>query len=163
MNYHIRWMIRRDLVEVITIEQENFEWAWSEDDFVYCLRRRNCIGRVIERDNKIVGFMIYALESKCLDLVNFAVAKDYQRTGLGRAMVDHLIEKLTPQKRVQIKLHIRETNLAGQKFFREMGFRATSIKRNFYDNTTEDAYVMRYEIPTIQTIVQRRNLCRPVS
>ena len=35
---HIRWMIRRDMPEVLQTEQESFEYAWTEEDFLRCLR-----------------------------------------------------------------------------------------------------------------------------
>ena len=41
---HIRWMIRRDMPEVLAIEAASFEFPWLEDDFIRCLRQRNCIG-----------------------------------------------------------------------------------------------------------------------
>ena len=43
---HIRWMIRRDMPEVLQTEQESFEHSWTEEDFLRCLRQRNCIGMV---------------------------------------------------------------------------------------------------------------------
>ena len=45
---HIRWMIRRDMPDVMGIEVASFEYAWTEDDFLRCLRQRNCIGMVAE-------------------------------------------------------------------------------------------------------------------
>ncbi len=42
----IRWMIRRDMAEVLRIERESFEYHWTEEDFLCCLRQRNCIGMV---------------------------------------------------------------------------------------------------------------------
>jgi ribosomal-protein-alanine N-acetyltransferase len=41
-------------------------------------------------------------------------------------------------------LEIRETNLSAQLFFRDLGFRAISLLRDFYEDTTEDAYLMQY-------------------
>src|SRR5204862_6467086 len=58
---HIRWMIRRDMPEVLHTEQQSFEFAWTEEDFLRCLRQRNCIGMVAEHGEKVVGFMIYEL------------------------------------------------------------------------------------------------------
>src|SRR5690348_2779098 len=43
---HIRWMIRRDMPEVMRTERASFEYSWTEDDFLRCLRQRNCIGMV---------------------------------------------------------------------------------------------------------------------
>ncbi len=34
---HIRWMIRRDMPEVNSIEQNSFEFPWTEKDFFRCL------------------------------------------------------------------------------------------------------------------------------
>ena len=141
---HIRWMIRRDMQEVLEIEQRNFEFSWTEEDFIRCLRQRNCIGMVAEFDERVVGFMIYELHKNRLHILNFAVCPDFQRHGVGRAMVRKLIGKLSPQRRNRILLEIRETNLGAQLFFRDEGFRAISVLRDFYDDTTEDAYLMQY-------------------
>jgi len=141
---HIRWMIRRDMPEVLDIETESFEFPWNEEDFVRCLRQRNCIGMVAEQGDKVVGFMIYELHKTRLHIVNFAVGKAWRRRGVGRQMVAKLIGKLSPQRRTRIALEIRESNLAAQLFFRANNFRAVSVLRDYYEDTTEDAYVMQY-------------------
>ena len=144
INVHIRWMIRRDMPEVLGIENSSFEFSWSEDDFIRCLRQRNCIGMVAEYDERVVGFMIYELHKDQLHVLNFAVRPDVRRRGVGRQMVEKLIGKLSQQRRTRVLLEIRETNLAAQVFFRNLGFVATTVLRDYYDDTTEDAYVMQY-------------------
>ena len=141
---HIRWMIRRDMPEVLDIENQSFEFPWTEEDFVRCLRQRNCIGMVAEHDERVVGFMIYELHKNRLHVLNFAVHPEFRRHGVGATMINKLSGKLSPQRRSRILLEIRETNLAAQLFFRERGFRAISVLRDFYDDTTEDAYLMQY-------------------
>ena len=141
---HIRWMIRRDMPEVLAIEKQCFEYPWSEDDFVNCLRQRNCIGMVAEQDDRVVGFMIYELHKTRIHVLNFVVAKDCQRQGVGSQMIAKLTAKLSTQRRSRIVLEVRETNLSAQLFFRENGFRAVSVLRSFYADTPEDAYIMQY-------------------
>jgi ribosomal-protein-alanine N-acetyltransferase len=141
---HIRWMIRRDMAEVLDIEQRSFEFSWSEDDFIRCLRQRNCIGMVAEHDERVVGFMLYELHKNRLHILNFAVHEDMRRRGIGEQMARKLIGKLSSQRRNRILLEVRETNLAAQLFFRDIGFRAISVLRDFYEDTTEDAYLMQY-------------------
>ncbi len=145
---HIRWMIRRDMPEVLQIERESFEFPWVDADFVRCLRQRNCIGMVAEHEGRVVGFMIYELHRTRIHVLNFAVARMYQRLGVGSQMVAKLIAKLTVQRRSRIALEIRETNLDAQLFFRENGFRAVSILHEYYDDTPEDAYLMQYRYRT---------------
>jgi ribosomal-protein-alanine N-acetyltransferase len=141
---HIRWMIRRDMPEVLAIESSSFEFPWSEEDFIRCLRQRNCIGMIAEHDERIVGCMIYELHRNRLHLLNFAVHPDHRRRGIGRRMIQKLITKLSTQRRDRITLEVRETNLAAQLFFRSLGFRAISVLRDFYDDTVEDAYLMQF-------------------
>lgn len=144
LRVHIRWMIRRDMTEVLDIEHESFEFPWSEDDFIRCLRQRNCIGMVAEHDDHVAGFMIYELHKSRLHVLNFAVASRYRRRGVGQQMSGKLTGKLSSQRRTRIVLEVRETNLAAQLFFKEVGFRAVSVLRDFYEDTTEDAYLMQF-------------------
>jgi [ribosomal protein S18]-alanine N-acetyltransferase len=143
---YIRWMIRRDMDEVLAIENEQFEFPWSEESFTKTLRAKNCIGMVAEHDDKIVGFMIYELHKKELRILNFAVAKNCERRGVGSAMARKLIDKLSEQGRCRILMEIRESNLNAQLFLRACGFRAVSVLRNFYEETDEAAFVFRYRV-----------------
>jgi ribosomal-protein-alanine N-acetyltransferase len=149
----IRWLIRRDMPEVLDIEQSSFEFAWTEEDFLCCLRQRNCIGMVAECDHEIVGFMVYELHKSRLRILNFAVRPDRRRHGVGRQMIQRLIDKLSQQRRQEIVLHVRETNLAAQLFFRGQGFRAVAVVRGHYDDTTEDAYYMQFRLDTAEHVL----------
>lgn len=145
---HIRWMIRRDMPEVLEIENGSFEFPWSEDDFIRCLRQRNCIGMVAEHEERIVAFMIYELHKSRLHVLNFSVRSELRRRGIGTQMMRKLVNKLSNQRRNRIMLEVRETNLSAQLFFRANGFRAVSLLRGFYEDTPEDAYLMQYNYAT---------------
>ena len=141
---HIRWMIRRDMPEVLQTEQDSFEFAWTEEDFLRCLRQRNCIGMVAEAGEKVVGFMIYELHKAKLHILNFAVHPNYRRTGVGGQMITKLISKLSNHRRTKITLAVRERNLIAQLFFRSQGFRAVRVLRAYYEDSGEDAFLMQY-------------------
>ena len=141
---HIRWMIRRDMPEVLQIESQCFEFAWTEEDFLRCLRQRNCIGMVAEHGEKVVGFMIYELHKNKLHILNFAVHGQWRRKAVGAQMVAKLISKLSSHRRTRITLEVRETNLAAQLFFRRQEFRAVRVLRGFYNDSGEDAFLMEY-------------------
>lgn len=147
---HIRWMIRRDMPEVLDIEQKSFEFPWSEDDFIRCLRQRNCIGMVAEHEDRVVGFMIYELHKTRLHVLNFCVCPEYRRRGIGAQMVAKLVSKLSNQRRTRIMLEVRETNLDAQLFFRSANFRAVSVLHSYYDDTPEDAYLMQYRYQGVE-------------
>jgi len=152
---HIRWMIRRDMPEVLDIEQNSFEFPWFEEDFIRCLRQRNCIGMVAEHGERVVGFMIYELHKTRLHILNFAVSENARHRSIGHQMADKLISKLSSQRRTRVTLEVRETNLQAQLFFKSVGFRATSVLRSFYEDSPEDAYLMqfRHELDAIDAIL----------
>jgi [ribosomal protein S18]-alanine N-acetyltransferase len=143
---HIQWMIRQNMKDVLAIEKESFEFYWSEEDFIRCLRQRSCIGMVVEANDEICGFMVYELHKNRLHILNFAVAEKYRRNGYGSAMIEKLIGKLTYQRRSRIMLEVRESNLQAQLFWKSQGFRAVSVLKDFYEDTTEDAYVFVYRV-----------------
>ena len=141
---HIRWMIRRDMAEVFEIEGESFDYPWPEKDFIRCLRQQNSIGMVAEHEDRVVGFMIYELHKNSIRVLNFAVAADCRRRGVGNQMVAKLIRKLTPNNRTRIIIEVHERDLHAQLFFRSNGFRAVSVLSEYCENTWEDAYLMEY-------------------
>ena len=154
--FHIRWMILRDMPQVLAIEAESFDHPWSDDDFMKTLRQRNCIGMVAELDERVIGFMIYELQKNRLHVVNFAVHAAWRRQGVGQGMVEKLLSKLTVERRNQVLLEVRETNLDAQLFFRDMGFRAIAIINDNYRDSDEDAYLFQYRVnkysPTLTEI-----------
>ncbi len=145
---HIRWMIRRDMPEVMVTERASFEYAWTEDDFLRCLRQRNCIGMVAEADDRVIGFMIYELHKSRLHILNFAVHPGTRRAGIGGMMVAKLVNKLSTHRRQKITLAVRERNLPAQVFFRAFDFKATRVLRNYYEDSGEDAFQMEYRVGT---------------
>ncbi len=146
LRVHIRWMIRRDMGEVLAAEQQSFEFAWTEEDFLRCLRQRNCIGMVAEHQDRIVGFMIYELHKDRLHVLNFAVAPESRRGGIGAQMVSKLVGKLSSHRRSKVTLAVRERNLDAQVFFRMQDFRATRVLRNYYEDSGEDAFLMEFSL-----------------
>ena len=140
---HVRWMIRRDMPEVLAIEHASFEYPWCEEEFLRVLRQRNCIGMVAEHGERIVGFMIYELHRDKIQVLDFAAHADYRKRGVGRQMATKLMGKLSSQRRNRISLYVRETSLPAQLFYRDMGFRATEVVREHFADSGEDAYLMQ--------------------
>lgn len=145
MDVYIRWMIRRDLEEVMAIENACFQYPWKHEDFTNCMRMRNCINLVAENnDGIIVGFMCYDLNKTTIEIRNLAVAP-FQGKGIGRRFVGRLIDKLDDRRRRVVAV-VRETNLDALLFFKAMGFLASGIIPKHWTND-EDAIRMVYRAP----------------
>ncbi len=134
LKVHIRWMIRRDMPEVLAIEADSYgRQAWGEDEFIQFLRKRNAIGMVAEEGGmRIVGFMVYALYPRRIEVVKLAVGPACQRRGVGRQLAQKLILKLSHQRRTELGGWVSDRNLAGHQFLRAVGARAVEVDRDAY-------------------------------
>lgn len=149
LDVQIRFLVRRDMNQVIEIDKQSFSISWTEEEFLYCPSQRNCIGMVAEQDHRVIGFMCYELHKEYLRLLRFAVDPKYHRQGFGTAMINVLVEKLEySPRRTKIILEVQETNLSAQLFYKALGFKAKNVLRNHYfeDDIFEDAYIMKYSI-----------------
>lgn len=163
-NVHIRWLIRRDMPSVTKIEGESFEFRWTEEDFIRCLRQRNCIGMIAEKEDQVVGYMLYELHKNRLHILNFAVDLEHRREGIGTKMISKLIGKLSFERRNRIMLEVRDSNLEAHLFFKKLGFKAVSVLKEFYEDTYDDAYLMQYRYePTSDELNDRTNFITKLS
>jgi ribosomal protein S18 acetylase RimI-like enzyme len=155
----VRWMIRRDMKQVVDIESQVFgAYAWSESQFIDSLRQRNVIGLVAEpkhprcESESIAGFVVYELHRRSLVIQSLAVDPSCQRHWVATELIGKLIGKLSPQRRSIIRVKVRESNLAALKFFAACGFEAVKVLRNECEylhlddaiGGREDAYLMQY-------------------
>ena len=141
---HIRWLIRRDMPEVLEIERESFAQPWDDDDYVRCLRQPNVIGKVLEEDEEVVGYMLYELHKTSLRILRLAVDPWHRRRAVARQLIESLIHKLAPARRTVLAINVRESNLVAQLFLRRLGFTAVAIDQRFYSDTDEDAYCFEF-------------------
>lgn len=142
----IRWMIRRELPRILTIDAESYLQPWDQEDFLNCLRERNCIGMVAATETGVIaGYMIYEIHKTKLEMVRFAVHPEMRRQGIGRAMLAKLAMKLS-QQRTQLLVSCHERNLTAQKFMRACGMQAVAVNREAYlDGDSEYVFVLSVE------------------
>lgn len=141
---HIRWMIRRDMPEIMQIEEKCFTIAWTEEDFLNALRQRQIIGMIAEWGDKILGYMVYELHKDKLNILNFAVDPKYKRHTIGTQMINKLKSKLTSYRRTSLTAAVRESNLDAQLFFKKQSFKCVKILNRYYNE--EDGYKFKYKL-----------------
>lgn len=145
--FHIRWMIRQDINEVLHIDnQANASYPWIEDDFLKFLRERNAIGMVVEEKDKVVGFMLYQLHKGKLELMRIGVDINQKGRGIGRVMIDKLKAKLCSHRRNRVIAFVRETCLPFQLFMKHLGFEGVRVERKYFEDSGEDAFLMKYTL-----------------
>ena len=95
---------------------------------------------------RVIGYMVYELDKLRIDILNFTVARDMRRLGVGTYMVQTLVEivERKTNARTHISVEVDEYDLPAQLFWRVCGFRAVSIIHDAFEKTSGDVYVIEY-------------------
>jgi [ribosomal protein S18]-alanine N-acetyltransferase len=138
-----RTMQMKDLDAIMAIEPTIYSHPWTRGNFSDSLKSGHHAW-VLEEDGKIVG---YALTMMVLDeahLLNLSVAKSYQKQGLGRYLLSHMIAVARHHNALNMFLEVRVSNKTAISLYENMGFCEMAIRRGYYPATQgrEDAVLM---------------------
>lgn len=153
----IRWLIQVDMDAVLDIERRQYrEHAWTAREFKDINRQRDVSAFVAEGcGERVVGFIFYRIAKTSIHILNIAVHPEETRCGVGRALVEWLIDKSHRNNRDHITLEISEANLRGQLFFKAMGFKHIRTVADRYVDSDSLCYVMERRIGQEAQEVQR--------
>lgn len=138
----IREMQLDDLEQVMVIENENFSVPWTETGFFSFLIRQDAMFLVAEENEQIRGYcgVVTVLDEG--DITNVSVDKKYQGQGIGKALVQGLIEKTMEAGVTTLHLEVRESNAGAIALYEKMGFEKVGVRKNYYEAPTEDGVLM---------------------
>ena len=139
----IRTMSYSDLKTVITVEEKAYPHPWTLGIFRDCLR----IGYnawVMTLDKKIIGYSIVMLAAGEAHILNICIGPDYQKKGLGRYLLRHLLKKSKQTDVDMVLLEVRRSNAAAQQLYQSEGFHELGVRKAYYpaDNGREDAIIL---------------------
>ena len=141
----IRKMEFSDLDEVLKIEQELFSEAWNSAMFEEEIRKQ--ISYLIEVSGKIAGYICGWKMYREFNITNVAVAKEFQKKGIGKVLVDFVLENIAKDNFQIVFLEVRESNLPAIKLYEKCDFIKISKRKKYYKNPVEDAILMIYNLP----------------
>lgn len=138
----LREIRERDLNDVLAIERASFSSPWSRQFFLEELQASCAKSVLCESRSIVVGYCLYWELAHDLDIHNIAVHPEYRRNGVGRAILTHIIEAARCVGAHNITLEVRKSNEAAQALYRSLGFEVCGVRRGYYSNDGEDAWVM---------------------
>ena len=139
-------MTSADLPDILAIERASFTFPWSASFFVQELRVDCARSHLAVIDGLAVGYVIYWLLPREIDIHNLAVAPAYRRRGIARALLQTVIADARRERATRITLEVRKSNEAAQRLYHSLGFMAKGVRRGYYSDDGEDALVMALEL-----------------
>lgn len=94
----------------------------------------------------IRGFAVASLLPPQAELETIAVLARHQRHGLGRLLLNALIQELRQAGTGELRLEVRASNLAAIGFYRSAGFSEIGRRARYYADPIEDAILMNLSI-----------------
>ena len=143
----IRSMQEADLPAIVHIEQASYAFPWTEGIFRDCLRVRY-VCRVVESGASVVGYGILSVGAGEAHVLNICVSGAYRCRGIGRRLLNHLLQVAVHHGAQDALLETRPSNAPALRLYRGLGFTPVGTRRGYYQaiGGREDAIVLKRHI-----------------
>ncbi|MCK9444135.1 MAG: ribosomal protein S18-alanine N-acetyltransferase [Tissierellaceae bacterium] len=145
MEIAIRRMEERDLDRIMEIEEDAFTTPWPKNSFLLEITSNQLARYIVaELDGVVVGYGGIWIIIDEGHITNIAVESKYRGLGVGKKLVEGLIDICRSSNIKAMTLEVRRTNVSAQNLYRKYGFKDSGIRPNYYAD--EDALIMWKEI-----------------
>jgi ribosomal-protein-alanine N-acetyltransferase len=140
----LRAMTNLDLPKVIAIEHDSYPFPWSDGVFRDCIR----VGyfcRVLETRGELIGYALMSMGAGEAHVLNVCVRMDYREQGIGRYLVNMLIDHARSLLVTDMFLEVRPSNPGAIHLYENIGFRRVGLRKGYYQASPgrEDAWVYK--------------------
>ncbi|HBT18787.1 MAG TPA: ribosomal-protein-alanine N-acetyltransferase [Clostridiaceae bacterium] len=130
---------------VYEISVEAFPLPWAKEELIREIINPRALNLVALVEEEVIGYVQCWYTYEDADIINIAVKNNWKRKGIGKVLLQGLIDALKAKGMRNIFLEVRVTNLPAQTLYKSFGF-ITLAKRERYYISGEDALVMNLQI-----------------
>jgi ribosomal-protein-alanine N-acetyltransferase len=145
----IRAMTMEDLDEVMAIETDIYDYPWTRGIFQDCMRV-GYLCHVFEQDDGIKAYGVLSVGAAEAHVLTLCVRPDSQRQGLGRMMMEHLLELASQAGTETMLLEVRPSNESAIRLYHQLQFNEVGTRPDYYPSADgrEDALIMARSLLT---------------
>ena len=142
-NYQLRPMQMADLDAVMLIEPTIYTHPWTRGNFSDSINS-GYSAWVLEANQTIIGYALLMMVLDEAHLLNLSVAKQQQKQGLGRYLLEHMLQIAKNHKAANMFLEVRPSNISAIALYENIGFCEMAVRRGYYPalDGREDAVLM---------------------
>lgn len=97
---------------------------------------------IVLDNNKIIGFIIYAVMYERGELIDVYVNRNYRRMGIAKRLIEIMLDNMRACS--NISLEVRKDNIEAYNLYSKFGFKTVSVREKYYNGI--DAYLMVKEV-----------------
>ena len=132
-----------DLACVAAMERETFADPWSRRSLAETLRQDYVRGLALEDESgTLIAYGLCTIVEDEGEILNLAVQHAVRRQGLGRQLLDGLLETLRDAGVREAFLEVRRSNEPAIALYRSAGFQPLGVRPAYYVSPKEDALTM---------------------
>ena len=132
------------IAEVLPIEDDLFgAEKWSAAMFWNELAQRHYYRVALDDDGAVAGYAGLSIVDRQESWVqNIAVRRDRQHRGIGRALLEELLDKAFAEGVDRTLLEVAVDNEPAQRLYARYDFEPVGVRRGYYQPSNTDALVM---------------------
>lgn len=139
----IRSMVEKDIDAIVSLEKQIFTSAWTKDHFRYELTENPFSNNlVLEKEDTIIGYIGFWLLGDQTQITTLGICPTEQGRGYAKVLMDACIRATQEQGYTMITLEVRVSNVVAINLYQRYGFEIVTTRKNYYQDTNEDAYLM---------------------
>lgn len=141
-----RVMEIEDIEQVLKIEKKSFPIPWSEYAF-YCEILENPLADYLvlvdqKESNRILGYAGMWIILDEAHITNIAIDPEHRGQRWGEFLLFSLIDFALKKGVLALTLEVRISNLSALKLYERVGFKKEGLRRAYYEDNNEDAFIM---------------------
>ena len=138
----IEMMSLNDLETIKDILQTEFDEFWTYEILQQELLSNNSKYIVAKSlDNIIVGFAGIKIILDTAELMNIVTKKSFRANGIGKLMLEYLINMCKKEKIKTLNLEVNSQNTIAINLYKKYNFKEVGLRKKYYNNTY-DAILM---------------------
>jgi ribosomal-protein-alanine N-acetyltransferase len=142
LELRIREMRRRDLDQILEIEELCFPLPWSRESFLTELKNPLAQYIVAQEGFVLLGYAGVWLIFDEGHITNVAVHPRARGRRIGELLLANIMALASANGAVVVTLEVRPSNDAALSLYRRMGFEEKGHRRGYYLDNGEDALIM---------------------
>jgi [ribosomal protein S18]-alanine N-acetyltransferase len=128
---------------VLAIEGRSFPSPWTRSAFAGHLEHPEFAKYIVALNKEtVVGYSGLFFGGGQGQLTNLAVHPDWRRQGVGSRLLLEMIDYCLALGLEGLSLEVRTANEEAQELYEKFGFRKVGVRKGYYQETGEDAFVM---------------------
>ena len=138
-----RPMNKADVAAIMPLEHALYPFPWTPGNFTDSLHAGYSCW-VCEFGSILAGYAVLMLGAGEAHVLNIAIGPDWQRQGLGRRFLQHLIKVAREYRAEMMFLEVRPSNVSARRLYEDIGFNEMATRRDYYPSHKgrEDAILM---------------------